>query len=108
MDGAGPGAHWRLEGPSRKDGKKLTQALQNTQWTSSQAALFLTLAWSTLGISDAAFEPFQILTHLSLLRPLLQLNLTDPASGVGHTRGCAVDGLPGDCTQVLTSHVANL
>lgn len=48
MDGAGPGAQWRLEGPFRKDGKRLTQAVWNTQWTFSQHALFLTLAWSTI------------------------------------------------------------
>lgn len=94
MDGAGPWAHWRPEGSSRKNRIRLTQTLQNTQ----QAALPLIPAWPKLGVSDTSFEPFQIfLIHFSLT-PATSAVRSDRFLALGpcYTWGCAVDALPGD------------
>lgn len=65
----GPGlwAHWGLEETSRKEGIRLTQILQNTESTCSQADLVVSLAWPKTGALDTSVEPFQILIHLSLV-----------------------------------------
>lgn len=66
-------------GPSRKDGRKLTQTLKNTQQTFAQDALFLTLAWPKLGVSDTSFKLSQIfLIHLSITPATTAVHLIGP------------------------------
>lgn len=65
---AGNGWSWAL-GPletRRALQKGQGKAGSDSAGHTSQAALNVTLAWHTLGVSDTSFEPFQILIHLPL------------------------------------------
>lgn len=81
----------------RKEGRRLSQILQNLQQTFAQAALFPTLAWPKQGVSDTSFELFPIfLIHFSLTAAITAVQPDSLASGLCLTWGCTVDALPGE------------
>lgn len=75
MDGVGPWAHWRLKADS----------------DSALGALFLTLTWPKLGVSDTSFEPTQIFLIQSSVSVTTAVHLMGPCP---ETRGSHVRQAP--------------
>lgn len=100
----------------RKEGQRLSQILQNVQQTFAQAALFPTLAWPKLGVSDTSFELFPtFLIHFSLTGAITVVQPDRVLPQAYASPGAALLMLYLGTTHVrpgpagaLTSHVADL